>query len=115
MKLGIIIKNKIVGYRIDPELVDAYRSAIPDSIQLKIKQNGDSFLAVITGIEHSKLSDSVFLVTEAKTEEARVDMVNDLIFTYKNIPENYRPFYRQVLKPEGSVSSDQSLSLVKSV
>ena len=113
MRISTIL-NKVLGFGVDPELVDAYRSAIPSDVQLKIAQNGDSYLATVSGIEHKSLPKEVFLVTEAKTEAELIDMVNDLIFTYKRIPENYRPFYKQILKPEGAIASSKSLSLVKS-
>jgi hypothetical protein len=114
MKMSAILRNRIIGYRVDPELVDAYRSAIPNYIQLSIAQNGDSYLATITELDHEPMSKKILLVTEARTHEELIDMVNDLIFTYKRIPENYRPFYKQILKPEGEIKNSKSLSLVKS-
>jgi hypothetical protein len=108
------IINVFTGNRVDPELVDAYRSAIPSNIQMTISQNGDTYMAIITGLEHNPLPKEVCLVTEATTEAKLVDMVNDLIFSYKRIPENYRPFYRNILKPEGSINTGAALSLVKS-
>jgi|GEM_PF-6395106 len=109
-----LLRNKILGHRVDPELVDAYRSAIPHNIQVDIHQNGDTYIATITGVEHQPLPNEVFLITEAKTESELVDKVNDLIFTYKKIPEDYRPFYKQSLKPEGSLANAESLTLVRS-
>lgn len=112
MKMNII--DKLIGPRVDPDLVNAYRSAIPHDVQLDIQENGDTLLAIIKGMEHQPLPSEVLLITEAKSEDELVDMVNDLIFTYKRIPEKYRPFYKHILKPEGSVEGSSSLSLVKS-
>lgn len=114
MSMVKTIMNMLTGNRVDPELVDAYRSAIPSNIQMTISQNGDTYMAVITGLENNPLPKEVCLITEAATEAKLVDMVNDLIFSYKRIPENYRPFYRNILKPEGSINTDSALSLVKS-
>lgn len=107
------IRTKYFGYKVDPEVVIAYRTAIPSSIDLQINTKGDHFIATIKSVENKKLPKDTLLITEAKTPDALVDMVNDLIFAYKNIPENYRPFYRKILQPKGSVSRTENLTLVK--
>lgn len=108
------ITGNILGYyRVDPELVEAYRSAIPSTINLQINIRGDSYVATIKSVDNEKLPKETFLITEAQSQETLVDMVNDLIFTYKNIPETYRPFYRQILRPEGGISKTENLRLVK--
>ena len=108
------LKRKLIGNPIDPDSRDAFRSAIPGSVQLSFSQNGDTVIATVTGIDHQPLPKTVFLITEANDDDQLVDQINDLIFTYKNIPEEYRPFYRQALKPEGNIAQAESLSLVKS-
>jgi hypothetical protein len=115
MKAFVSLKKIVFGQKVDPDLVAAFRSAIPRDVQVRVTQNGDTCMATITGIEHEPLSMGTLLVTEAKTESELIDMVNDLIFTYKRIPEACRPFYRQALKPEGMLSGSESLSLVRSV
>ncbi len=105
--------RNVIGYKVDPDTVIAYRSAIPSTIDLQINQKGDTFIATIKTVDDEKLPKEVLLVTEALSSETLVDMVNDLIFTYKNIPETYRPYYRQILKPQGAVSRTESLKLVK--
>ena len=99
---------------IDPETLNAYRSAIPSTINVQVNQKADTFIATIISVENEKLPKEVFLVTEAPSKDSLVDMVNDLVFTYKNIPENYRPYYKQILRPEGAVSRTDNLKLVKS-
>ena len=106
-----LIRNKISG--VDPDTLNAYRSAIPHTVNLNIRLKGDSFIATINSVDNKSLPKEVLLVTEAETQEKLVDMVNDLVFTYKNIPEKYRPFYKKILKPEGEVSRNESLNLVK--
>lgn len=105
------IRTELLG--VDPELVEAYRSAIPSAINLQINVKGDSYVATIKTVDNEKLPKEVFLITEAQSSEALVDMVNDLIFSYKNIPEAYRPFYKQILRPQGSVAKTENLRLIK--
>jgi len=103
----------IWGYKLDPDLVNAYRTAIPSTIDLQIQVKGDSYIATIKTIENEKLPKETFLITEAQSSDALVDMVNDLIFSYKNIPEAYRPSYGRILQPQGSVVRTENLKLVK--
>ncbi len=114
MKTISTLKRRLLGNRIDPDQLDAYRSAIPENVQLRFTQNGDTVMAIVTGIDNKPVPKSVFLITEAEDNDKLVDQINDLIFTYKGIPEEYRPFYRQALTPEGSIAQAESLSLVKS-
>jgi len=98
---------------IDPETLNAYRSAIPSTINVNVHQKADTFIATIVSVDNEKLPKEILLVTEAPSEQALVRKVNDLIFTYKNIPESYRPYYSQILRPEGAVSRTENLKLVK--
>lgn len=107
------IRARLLGYKADPELVRAYRSAIPNTVNLQINLSGDSYIATIKSLDKEKLPKEAFLITEAPTQDALVDMVNDLIFSYKNIPEIYRPYYKQILRPEGSITRTENLKLVK--
>jgi mevalonate kinase len=108
------LKAGLWGYnKLDPDLVNAYRTSIPSSIDLQVSLRGDSYIATIKSIENEKLPKETFLITEARSQEALVDMVNDLIFSYKNIPEIYRPAYGRILKPQGSITRTESLKLMK--
>lgn len=101
------------GYKVDPDTLVAYRSAIPSTIDLEISTSGDYYVATIKTIENEKLPKEVFLITEAESPDALVDMVNDLVFSYKNIPDIYRPYYKRILTPQGSVARTEKLKLVK--
>jgi len=114
MKTFTTLRKIVSGQKADPDLIAAYRSAIPRDVQVRIVQNGDTWMARITGIEHKELAKEVFLVTEAKTEAELIDKVNDLVFTYKGIPEACRPYYKRALSPEGVLDGSESLSLVRS-
>jgi hypothetical protein len=107
------VKTILFKYRVDPELVEAYRTAIPETIDIQVKTKGDNYIATVKSVNKEELPKEVFLITEAESQDDLVDMVNDLVFSYKNIPEQYRPYYKQVLKPEGSVSRTENLKLVK--
>jgi hypothetical protein len=99
--------------KIDPDTFLAYKSAIPSTIDVNVKHAKNRYVATVKTIEHEALPKDAFLITEANSTDELVDMVNDLIFTYKRIPESYRPYYKQILKPEGSVSRSEELRLVK--
>jgi len=107
------IKTSLMGHRVDPELVNAYKSAIPSTVDVQINVSGDSYIATVKSVENEKLPKETFLITEAQSQDELVNMVNDLIFSYKNIPVQYRPFYKQVLRPVGSVAKTENLKLVK--
>ena len=107
------LRVNLLGYKIDPDLLDAYRSAIPAHININIAQSENHYIATVNRIEHRKLPKDLFLITEADSSDELVDKVNDLILTYKKIPELYRPYYKRVLKPEGSETKSKELSLVK--
>ncbi|HUY52950.1 MAG TPA: hypothetical protein VMV24_00005 [Candidatus Dormibacteraeota bacterium] len=99
--------------KVDPELVEAYRSAIPSTIDIQVNTLGDSYIATVKTVNNEKLPKEIFLITEAQSPDGLISMVNDLIFSYKNIPAQYRPYYKQVLMPQGSVGKTENLNFVK--
>jgi hypothetical protein len=104
--------SKLVGYKIDPEELNAYRSVIPDTLNVNVKEQDGHFIIQVNTIEGKKIDD--LLITEALGENNVVDMVNDLVLTYKRVPEEYRPYFKQILKPEGSSpTKSEALTLVK--
>ena len=107
--------SSFAGYKVDPDLLNAYRTAIPSTINLRIEQKANHYIAVIQSIEKEKMPKDTFLVTEADSDTQIVDMVNDLILSYKNIPELYRPYFKRILMPEGSKKEGfaKELTLVK--
>ena len=111
MKTWDKLKIRILG--VDPETFIAYRTAIPTTIDLRVDSIGDSFVATINSIDKQDLPESEFLITEAQSQEELIDMVNDLVFSYKQIPEAYRPYYKRTLQPQGEVRQTGSLELVK--
>lgn len=109
------LRAKLLGYKADPDLVAAYRTVIPSTIDLQITTKGDHYIAVIKSIDKKKLLKEEYLITEATSEDKLITMVNDLIFAYKEIPEAYRPYYKLILQPEkeGKIAPKEHLKLVK--
>lgn len=113
MTMKTIEKLKLHIFGVDPETFIAYRTAIPSSIDLSIDTIGDSFVATIKSIDKKNLPAGEFLITEAHSQDELINMVNDLIFSYKEIPEAYRPYYKGTLRPHGSIKKTKNLELVK--
>ena len=109
------IRSRIFGA--DPDAVAAYQSVLPHNIQVSLKRDGEYIIARIDKVDSTKLDKSL-LITEAKDMESLVSSVNDLLYTYVNMPLNIRPYYGDVFKPEGykpqKAKTPQELILVKS-
>lgn len=112
MKLRSAIDKILRSGRIDPDTLIALRSAIPSTINLQVSTSGKSFVATVKSVDNQTLPKEVFLVTQGESAEELVNMVNDLIFSYKNIPVAYRPYYKQILRPIGTVARSENLKLV---
>lgn len=97
---------------VNPEDVAAYRSTIPQKINVSIERHADMLVATINSIDGEKING--LLVTEAKTFNQVVENVNDLLFTYINMPSKIRPFYSHILTPSDKTSKQSGqLTLVK--
>lgn len=87
--------KSLFGFGIDPEVLAAYAAKMPTKISVSIHNDPSGlYVAKIRGI----LKDPI--VTEGKTGKELIMMVNDAIFTTKDIPENYRPFMPEFVPPE---------------
>lgn len=113
MAMKYLEKMKLHILGLDPETFIAYRTAIPLTIDLRIDTIGDSFVATIKSINKQDLPKEELLITEAHSQEELVNMVNDLVFSYKKIPEAYRPYYKNTLQPQGAIRKTNKLELVK--
>lgn len=113
MTMQTLERLKLHIFGIDPETFIAYRTTIPSTIDLRIETIGDNFVATIESLDKHELPKEELLVTEAKSQDDLIDMVNDLIFSYKQIPEAYRPYYKGTLRPQGDVRKTSKLELVK--
>lgn len=97
---------------VNPEGVAAYRSTIPQEINVSIEHHSDVLVATINSIDGKKING--LLITEAKTFDQVVENVNDLLFTYINMPNRIRPFYSRIFTPSDKTSKQSGrLTLVK--
>lgn len=78
--------------RIIPEVLLSYKIKLPDKISVVIKNIGDDYYFV-------RITDLQDCVTQAKAEEI-FEMVNDAIYTYFEIPQEYQPFVQTYIPPE---------------
>lgn len=106
------LRAKLLGYRIDPDELEAYRSVIPNEVDMHIESDGHTFIATVTSIDGHK-PDSDFLITEASNRDELVTMINDLVLTYVHVPEIYRPYFKRALKLKGQHNKNDSLTVVK--
>lgn len=105
------VATNLLGYKVDPDELDAYRSVIPSEVNVNIKKIDDLQVATIKEIDGKKVQG--LLITEAPSDKELLLMVNDLVLTYKDVPERIRPYFKQVLKPEGTTRLSKELTLVK--
>lgn len=101
---------------VDLEERDAYRTAIPVSVNVSIVEDGDRLIARVNRLDDDEVKG--LLITEAPNHDQLVTMINDVILTYKNVPEQYRDEFSRLLLPEDpavftQVRESKSLNLVK--
>lgn len=101
-----------LGYSIDPEELNAYRSVIPNHVLVNIDKQGRNYVIRVKTIDDKKLSKDL-LVTQARNQDEIVDMINDLVLMYRDVPEDYRPYFKRILTPEGNKRQEKDLVLVK--
>ncbi len=92
----------------DPDSVAAYQSVLPHNIHVRLRRDGGYIIANIDEVDSEKIGKSL-LITEAKDMEELVENVNDLLYTYVNMPMNIRPYYGNIFKPAGYNSSSKSI------
>lgn len=110
--MNVIDKVRHGLFGADPDAVAAYHTVLPKNIHVSIKKDGECLLARINEVDKTKIKG--LLITEAKDIDSLVGNVNDLVFTYVKMPNNIRPYYGNVFKPEGYKKNSKDLVLVKS-
>ncbi len=107
------LRAKLLGYKIDPDELEAYRTVVPNTVNMHIELTKDhKLIATVKMIDGKKLDDD-FLITEAKNQDELITMINDLVLTYRHVPEIYRPYFRRILMPSDAKNTKESLTLVK--
>lgn len=114
MKLFEDLKTRVFG--IDPDSVAAYQTVLPHDIRVNVKSDDGVFIAKIQKVDNKDLSDSL-LITEAKDMETLIRNVNDLLYTYVDMPTQIRPYYGNIFVPENynpkTKTKNKELILVK--
>ena len=78
---------------IRPELIIAFNSKIPDSVNVKIQPSKDGgYIAIIGNINSC--------MTQANSGKEIFEMVNDAMYTSLGIPENYRKYVKHLNPPK---------------
>ncbi len=98
---------------VDPEVLNAYRTKIPNSITVDFDKSDGKILISVASIDGKPVPKKALLVTEADREEDIIAMVNDLIMGYREVPVIYRPWFEEALELQGTLGNKKSATLVK--
>jgi len=83
----------IFSKKIVPEALIAYRSRMPDSLDVKIRESEDGGYWV-------EIKNIPGCITQADNGEELFSMVNDAVYTFFEIPEEYIPYISSFLPSE---------------
>ena len=103
--------SRRLGY-IDPEEFNAYRSVLPQHVLVNIRPEGKYRVVKITSIDDRPLDD--LLVSQARNNDEIIDVINDLVLMYRDVPESYRPYFKHELQPEGLIPKQDELVFARS-
>ena len=87
---SFINKLKSLLDKPDIEEIAAYQHKMPQSIEVTIKYDKKTgfYTAQVTQLDNKKTRS--ILITESRTEDKLVNMVNDLVLTYLDFPERIK-------------------------
>ena len=88
------LRALLFGDKLDQEELFALSWKIPARLEIEIKESDGMYVAKIT----SYADDNV--VTQAKTGQELVEMVNDALYSYLDIPSKYKSEIGFFLPPE---------------
>ena len=94
----------------DPDAIAAYRTVLPDNLHVSVKKDGDIFIAKVDKVGKTKIKG--LLITEAKDLDTLISNVNDLVYTYVNMPTRIRPYYGELFTPRDLDRSKKVKELV---
>ena len=75
------------------EALIAYRHKLPDQLSVAIREEGGKFFAQVE-------FDGVMVTTQARRPQELYDMVNDVVYTYYEIPRQYVPLVSRYTPPK---------------
>lgn len=93
----------------DPDVLNAYRNVIPNSIRIHQEDDNGSIIVKIIEINNDELDDSNLIITQVNKKTEVVPAVNDLIMTYFDIPSELRRYYEKQLVLEGHLNTESTL------
>lgn len=80
----MLMLQKLVSRKtVDPDVLFALKWKKPDTLQVYIQRTDEGYFAKVTNLEGN-------VVTQAQTGLELFEMVNDAVYTYLEIPEQYR-------------------------
>lgn len=96
---------KILGIqpKLSQEALDAYFNRLPEQVQVDWFRSGEFIVGQVT-------ADGQNFMTQGKDAEDFIGMVNDAIFTYNEIPEEYRDIIKFVRVYNPPVSEREKLN-----
>jgi hypothetical protein len=92
----------------DPDLLAAYEGIVPRNARFASSYDDGYWFIKITAIDGKKLGDDTLLVSQAKRQSDILHQVNDLIMTYRDIPEDLRSFYENQITLEGNIRGEKA-------
>ena len=79
--------------QIEPEVIVAIKGKLPDGILVKFHKSKD-------GGYWAEIKNLPGCITQAKNGQELFEMVNDAVYTYYDVPEEYLPYIQTYLPPE---------------
>lgn len=89
--------------KLSQEALDAYFNRLPEQVQVDWFRSGEFIVGQVT-------ADGQNFMTQGKDAEDFIGMVNDAIFTYNEIPEEYRDMIKFVRVYNPPVSEKEKLN-----
>ena len=85
--------NFLKKQQIIPQALTAYKWRFPEKIEVSVKSSKDGGYVIF-------INDLPGCITEAENGREVFEMVNDAIYTYLEIPEQYQPYMPTFFPPE---------------
>ena len=76
-----------------PEVLYAIKYKLPDNVEVEIKEEKD-------GNYFAKIKSLPGCITQARNPLELFEMVNDAIYTYFDVPEQYQPYLKMYIPSE---------------
>ena len=89
----MLMFTRYFGGDFSNEALIAYRHKLPDRISVALREEKGKFFAQVE-------LDGVTLTTQARRPQEIYDMVNDVVYTYYEIPRQYAPLVSRYAPPK---------------